>query len=116
MMTKDQEEAVKTVFRKFSGDEEHRGWTEVDDDLSYLGYLTDEEIVIETEVQLNKHSEGKPRCTETHGPGSKCLVPVIIDAASAIVELYQQSKQIHSKNRYVLEYYLAFSHLGLIVI
>lgn len=108
MMSKDQENAVKLVYNNFYGHDMKRGWTEMDDLLDHLDFLTDEQTVMESEIQLFKHSEGQLKCSEDHGQ-SQCLVPDLMDAVNGIIELYQENEVLHPKNRYILHNYLAVS-------
>lgn len=115
MMTKDQEQCVKLVYSQFVKDDYGREWTALDESLYNLDYLTDEETVVETEIQLYKHSQGMIKCEEKHTQ-SECLVPYLMEAVNGICELYNEHRNLHPKNRYILQNYLAVSHIKLIYI
>ena len=115
MMSVEQEKAVREVYRNFIQHDYDRNWVPIDDRLWELDFLTDEQTILETEVQLYRHSSenGVLKCNENHGD-SVCLVPQIIDSVNAICELWQENRVLHPNNRYILQNYLAISHEGLI--
>ena len=115
MMSIDQEKAVKEVYRSFLSHDYQRQWIDVDDLLFDLDYLSDSETVLEAEIQLYKHGLGTLKCSEDHGE-SVCLVPILVDSVNAILELYVETKELHVKNRYILQNYLAISHKGIIFV
>ena len=115
MMNKDQEETVKLVYRSFLSHDYNRQWTPLDDYLHSLDYLNDEQTVLEVETQLYRHGKGTLKCAEDHGD-SQCLVPQMMDSVNAICELYQETRSLHPKNRYILQNYLAASHNGIIYV
>jgi len=114
-MNRDQEEAVKLVYRSFLKHDYNRQWTDLDDYLHSLDYLSDEQTVLETETQLYRHSQGVLKCNEDHGDGV-CLVPQLIESVNAICELWTETKTLHIKNRYILQNYLAAAHHRLIYV
>lgn len=115
MMSKEQEESVKMVFRNFITHDQQRGWSDIDEILFKLDFLSDEETILETETQIYRHSQGTLKCAEDHGQKA-CLVPQLMDCVNAICELYNESKSLHPKNRYLLHNYLAVSHKGTIYV
>ena len=115
MMSRDQEETVKLVYRNFLSHDYNRQWTPLDDYLYSLDYLSDGQTVLEAETQLYRHSQGTLKCNEDHGD-SQCIVPQMIDSVNAICDLYQETGSLHIKNRYILQNYLAVSHNRLIYV
>ena len=114
-MTSDQKEVVKQVFQKFlDTDNAETEWTDVDEQMSMLEWIDDHQITIEAAVKIIEHSQGTPRCHHNHSL-DECFVPLIIDAVKAILELYEETQNLHEKNRFILSYYLALSHVGFIV-
>jgi len=108
-MSIDQENSVKIIYRNFLTNDYNRGWINVDNSLHRLSFLNDDQTVIEAECQIYRHSLGKLKCADSHDE-SACLVPQMMDAVNAICELYQETKILHPKNRYILDNYLAISH------
>ena len=113
MMSVEQENAVKFVYRNFITHDYRRGWTEIDDRLYELSFLNDDQTILETETQVYMHSVGNLKCAEDHGE-STCIVPQLMDSVNAICELFQETQQLHPKNRYILHNYLAVSHQKII--
>lgn len=112
MMTPDEIEIVKIVYQRFL-ESEDQIWTDVDSTLEMFEYLTDDEIIVESEVKIGKHAKNGIRCSLQHDR-IDCFSPYILEAAEAIVKLYNNTNQLHPKNRYILSYYLAMSEVGLI--
>ncbi len=113
-MTREEATIVKVVYTRLI-ENEVEDWTEIDDNIEFCSMLSDEQLIIETVIKAHKHSKGTIRCIENHVPEA-CLAPYILEAAEAIVALYQKTKELHQKNRYILLYYLALSELNLIYI
>lgn len=107
MMDSSQKDAVTIVYNRFM-DQEGRGWDQLDDTLDLLEYLDDDQLYREASVLYSYQEHKNPRCPQDHHK-SKCFIPVVIEAVSAILELYQDSPTMHPKNRYILQYYLAIS-------
>lgn len=114
MMTPDQVQIVTKVYRKFyENDNKNEEWTPVDESMSLLDWLTNDELVQETEIRYFRQKNGNPRCGVDH-PGKECFVPIVLDAVLAILDLYKETKNLHPNNRFVLQYYLSLSHVGAI--
>ena len=111
MMSKDQAEVVKIVYNRFMDNEEST-WTDLDNNLEMFDWLSDKEIIKETKIKLSSHVKGI-KCNQNH-PIDECFAPYIMDAADAISRLYDKTKELHIKNKYILTYYLVMSELGLI--
>lgn len=115
MMTKDQQDTVTKVYRRFyESDLADAEWTDIDEQMTMLEWLDDNQLATESRVKFNEHVNGKPRCMQDH-TGSECFVPTIIEATSAILDLYESTSNLHEKNRFILRYYLALSQVGFIL-
>lgn len=113
-MTPDQIQVVTKVYRKFyENDNKDEEWSPVDENMSMLDWLTDGEIAQEAELKMMRQKAGNPRCGVDH-PGKECFVPIVLEAVHAIVSLYNETQNLHVKNRFVLQYYLTLSHIGAI--
>jgi hypothetical protein len=120
MMSIEQAAAVKTVYMRFMENEavaeksEKTNWTDVDDNLEIIGFMLDEELIREIEIKYLDHSKsGVFRCYQDHKQ-ELCIAPHILEAVGGILELYEETGELHAKNRYILSYYLALSELRLI--
>lgn len=114
MMTKEEAESVKLVYNRLIGSEEE-DWSPIDDSLELCSYLTDSELVTECSIKYVAHSQGTFRCSQEH-EAQYCMAPRILDASEAIITLYWQTKELHPKNRYLLEYYLTMSEMKMIFV
>lgn len=111
-MTKDQQEIVSRVYVKFyKSDCTDEGWTDIDEQMSHLEYLEDNQLVIESAVLIQLQSGGQPKCTLDH-PNKECFVPIVIEAVGYILDLYESTSNLHPKNKFILQYYLALSQVG----
>lgn len=114
-MTKDQQDTVTKVFRRFyDADQAETQWTNIDEQMSMLEWLDDHQLVIEAAVLIQIQSSGEPRCNQNH-PISECFIPLVIEAAGHILDLYAKTGNLHPNNKFVLQYYLAMSQVGFIV-
>lgn len=114
MMTKEQTEIVKQAYSHLL-DSEKRGWDGLDDYIDYLDYLNDDQLHREADVIYSYHITGMPRCSQNHAR-EKCFIPVLVEAAGAILELYKETGNLHEKNKYVLQYYLAMNQANMILV
>ncbi len=115
MMTKDQQETVSRVYRRFAdADAAATSWTDVDEQISILEWIDDRQLIIESAVLVQLQSQGEPRCNQDH-PISECFIPLIIEAVNHILELYEKTGNLHINNKFILQYYLALSQVGLII-
>lgn len=94
---------------------ENRGWDGLDDSLDLLEYLEDDQLYRESEVALLAHSSGNVRCSVDH-KNEECFIPLIVQAAAAIVALYKDTNDLDIKNKYILQYYLAMNEAEMIVV
>ncbi len=106
-MTPDEVKNVVLVYNHLI-DREDRGWDELDELICYLEYLDDDQLHREADVLYCEHAKGKVRCPQDHKV-SNCFIPKLVDAVFSIMEIYKETNQLHVKNRYILEYYLAMS-------
>jgi hypothetical protein len=113
MMSSEQRKTVTTVYNHLLSKED-RGWDGLDDLIDMLEYLSDDQLHREADVVYTEHSRGKVRCKEDHA-AERCLMPLLVDASAAIIELYKETNSLHPKNRYILYYYLAMNQAGLIL-
>lgn len=120
MMNPDEAKVVAEVFRRFidgegvGSDCKGTSWDIIDDHLENLACLNDEEVHREADIQLYMHNKGKIECGQEFC-NQGCFAQVVVDAASYICELYQDTHNLHKNNRYILEHYLALSHSGMII-
>ena len=112
MMTQEQSQIVKLVYSRFI-DSEEEIWSEFDDNLEFVGYLTDKELIQECSIKVFEHSKGDLRCVQNHAP-TYCMAPLVLEAVEAILDLHKKTGELHEKNRYVLTFYLAMSAMGLL--
>lgn len=113
MMTTEQANIVKMVYSRFIESEDSGAWGDLDENLAWFDILSDEELVRESEIKLSSHSKGTFRCQNTHDR-VHCFAPYILEGVEAILNLYENTKELPIKNRYVLQYYLAMSELRMI--
>lgn len=113
-MTKDAQETVSKVYRRFvEADAAETAWTTIDEQMSMLEWLEDTQLAIEAAVLLQLHSQGNPRCNQDH-PASECFIPLIIESVTHILDLYAKTANLHVKNKFILQYYLAMTQVGYI--
>ena len=113
MMSPEQRKVVTQAYNHLM-EREGRGWDGLDDLMDYLDYLDDDQLHREADVVHEQHSRGKVKCHQDH-PIENCFIPMLVDAAGAILELYKETNFLHVKNRYVLQYYLAMQQTNMIV-
>jgi len=114
-MTQDQKVTVSQVFQRFvESDTAERGWSDVDEQMSMLEWLSDGQLAIEASVLLQIQSGGNPQCRQEHSK-SACFVPTILEAVGVILDLYGKTSNLHPRNKFILQYYLALSQVGFIV-
>lgn len=114
MMSKDQVQIVNEMYSRFIESEHEDSWDELDDALSHLDYLTNVELMNEVQILFDKHSDKNIRCKLNH-PQSKCMAPKIMEAVLAIIQLYRETGVLHTKNKYICQYYLALTHTKFIL-
>lgn len=112
MMAQEQSQIVKLVYSRFI-DSEEEIWSEFDDNLEFVGYLTDKELIQECSIKFFEHSKGDLRCVENHDP-AYCMAPLVLEAVEAILDLHDKTGELHEKNRYIMEFYLAMSAMNLL--
>ena len=114
MMTEEQRKLVVQVYTHLL-EKENRGWDGLDDYLSYLEYLDDDQIHREADVIYSQHQNCTVKCPQNHST-DKCLMPIMVESVGAIIELFKDTGNLHEKNRYILEYYLAMNQSGMILV
>jgi hypothetical protein len=114
MMTPEQRKVVTQAYNHLM-EKESRGWDGLDDSMYCLEYLDDDQLHREADVIHEHHVKGKVRCQQNH-PIEHCFIPMLVDAATAILDLYKETSSMHPKNRYILQYYLAMQQVGMIVL
>jgi hypothetical protein len=111
-MAETPDDTIDRVFKRFEQvDDEQSKWTALDDNMSVLAYLDDDQIVREAESQFTDHVRGKIRCKMEHGD-DRCFAPTIVKATGFIIADYNDLGNLHANRRYVLEYYLSLSKIG----
>ena len=113
MMTPEEVKIVQMVYTRFL-EAEGKGWTSLDDALEVMEWLSDKDIITESDIKCETHSMGSVRCKNEHAASKTCFAPFILEAVISILELHDETKELHAKNRYILAHYLAMSELGLI--
>lgn len=113
MMSKEESAVVKIVYNRFIESEEEGIWTDLDNNLEMVGWLSDIELFRETQFKHTYHAEGIFKCNQKHEQ-QHCFAPTILDSVGIILDLYYETREMHPKNRYVLEYYLAMSEMKMI--
>jgi hypothetical protein len=112
MMSREEKEVVQLVYNRLIESEEEE-WSNIDGYLELCSYMSDSELVTESSIKYVVHSQGVFRCSQEHDL-SFCMAPRILDAVEAILALYWQTKELHPKNRYILEYYLTMCELRML--
>jgi hypothetical protein len=116
MMSEEEVKVIRMVYNRFmdmDSDKAVPTWTDLDDNLEIVDYLTDSELVVECEIKYESHSGGIFRCSQNH-PQTQCFAPFILEAVEYILDLYGETEELHVNNRYILCFYLAMSELRLI--
>lgn len=114
MMTPEQRKIVTSTYNHLM-EKENRGWDGLDDCLNYLDYLDNDQLHREADVIYEKHLRRVVKCKQDH-PIENCFIPMLIDASGAILELYKETNSLHPKNRYILQYYVAMTQAGIVVV
>ena len=114
MLDSSQIKNITYVYAKFL-ESEAMGWSSIDDYLEMLEFLDDDQLYRECEVLYSEHKNRNMGCEYDHKSGSICLVKNILEAVESILNLYQETNDLHIKNRYILCNYLALSQSGKII-
>lgn len=114
MMSQDQKIIVTKVYTHLLSHEK-RGWDELDDYVDYLDHLTEDELYRESEVLYSQHQGVAVKCQQQH-KREECFIPLLIEAVGAILDLYRECGNLHIKNKYILQYYLAMNQADMIII
>jgi hypothetical protein len=117
-MSNSQKNSVLMVYKNFIDNEYllNNGWSDMDESMWQLEFLSDEETITEAEVLINKHSQYVVKCSDYCEYRSD-MVPQLLEAVGAIIEVWVYSGGIlHPKNRYIIHNYLAMSFLKMIYV
>jgi len=115
MMDHEEKELV-TYVRSHLLKNEERGWDALDNYILYLEYLDNDQLHREADVVYSEHNKGRVRCENKQHPREQCFIPDLHEAVGIILGLYKETGQLHDKNRYILQYYLAMTHAKMIVV
>lgn len=113
MITVEQAEVIRAVWKKFN-EFEVLAWTSLDDNMEFLAWISDKQLIAEAEVVIKKHETGNARCVKNH-PKEECVVPVIIESIRYIADDFKENDRLAKKSRYVIEFYLSLSQTGVII-
>lgn len=119
MMNEEQSKIVKLVYNRFAESEEYNFrsektvWTELDENLEFISYLSEQELINESKIKVAGHSKGTFKCEQNHEQRN-CFAPYILESVQYILKLYDETGFLHEKNSYILSYYLAMSAMGMI--
>ena len=106
--------SVSIALRRFREIDSVAKWTKLDDYMSYLEWIDDEQLAREADVIFEQHKLGNPRCPSSHPP-EQCMVPIIIDAVDFILDGYKDYGFLDADSKYVLQYYVTLTATGDIV-
>jgi hypothetical protein len=115
MMSSDQIKNVAHIYRILLNSEENRDWTDVDTLIEQLSWIDDDQLHREADVIYEIHKKGNVKCLSEH-PKEQCVVPKMVEAVGAILDLYRETGQLHINNKYILQYYLAYSQAQMIIV
>jgi hypothetical protein len=114
MLTTEQIKNITYVYNKLM-ETEDKGWDTVDDLLEIMEWLSDDQLYRECEVLYSYHKSKNMGCPHMHKPSTACFVENILEAVESILELYEETNNLHTKNRYILDYYVVLCQNGYIV-
>jgi hypothetical protein len=115
MRTTEQELKIENVFRRFAdSDSKTKNWDELDEAISMLGWLDDNQLTIEVHTKLIHQTSGSPRCNSDH-PIAECFVPDIVEAIDLLLNEYVDTRYLSNKAKFMMQYYLGLSQIGHIV-
>lgn len=114
MPTKEESELIKLVLDRFLESEEST-WTEIDENIEFISYLSNSELVNECQVKYYSHCQGTFRCDQEH-ERRYCMAPLILESVEIILDLYEKTGELSSDFYYILSYYLAMSEMRLIYV
>ena len=118
MMSEKETKLFKRIYSHLLKGEE-AGWTEIDDNLEFFEWLTDRDLLLESELKRQRHTKNGVRCPIEHDR-KDCHAPAFLDVVHSIMKLYMKPEgpsglEIHVQHRYVLMNYIALSEMGLLV-
>jgi hypothetical protein len=113
-MTPAEEQIVERVYESFNASE-NGGWEQFDTNMSYMGWLTDNEIYREASLIFEDHVKFDARCKDEHASGEKCPVKIILHAMEILLEKFIADPKLDAKSRYMFEYYICLDQEDMIV-
>lgn len=105
---------IKTVLDRFLESEEAT-WTEIDENIDFISYLSDSELIKECQIKYDSHCIGIFRCNQEHQQ-QHCFAPLVLEAVEVILGLYEKTGELHPNHYYILSYYLAMSEMRMIFV
>src|SRR5271165_2826108 len=109
MMSPEESQVVKSVYTRLL-ENENGSWTELDENLEFFSYLTNIELINESEIRYIEHSKGVFRCKLSED----YFASKILESVGIIISLYRKTRALHEKNAYILLYYLVMTEMGLV--
>ena len=111
MMSPTQAKRVTYLYDRFMA-AELKGWSSYDDYMLLLEWIDDPQLCRESEALYSIHKNKKMGCPFEHPKGTLCFVPGVLEGVEAILDLYEETGNLHPKNRYLLENYLCLCQDG----
>lgn len=112
MMSKEESAVVRTVYGRFM-ESEMDGWNDIDENIEFFNWLEDRELIKESQIKCLDHNGRIFRCSQDHKQ-ENCFAPFILEAVEAIIRLYEDTGELHEKNRYILTYFLAMLEMKMV--
>lgn len=94
---------------------EGKGWDEYDDSLEIVEWLDNDQLMRESDLLYSYHKNKNIRCAYKECNIETCFVKNILEAVESIIELFEETKDLHVKNRYILCNYIALCQGGHII-
>lgn len=115
MLSNEQSKNITYVYSKLL-QSELSGWAEIDDCLEQIEWLSDDELFRECELLYSYQKNGNVSSRYKDDSKATLFIRNLIEASDAILELYKETNNLHSNNRYILSYYLGLCQTGQIVL
>jgi hypothetical protein len=113
-MTNEQAQIVRQVYDRFNdGENDNVLWTEIDETLWQLSWLDGDQLIREASVLFSHYKGRQVKCNMVHVQ-SECFAPKIVGAVEAILESHGRAGKMLSEHKYILQYFLTLSQLGVI--
>jgi len=88
------------------------GWAIVDDLLELIEWLDDNQLYRECEILFSHQKKLKMGSPFQDDPKCTIFVNHLLEAVTSILGLYEETNDLHPKNRYIISYYLALCQSG----